>query len=118
MTTRIFKLKTQASPADAQWARKLAAHLIDQGFEGGELDDLVYEVAESLARDLKTELGATMGKNPASREYTAAEEINQHSLEDQLLVIGQWHAGSDKLMQALKAALGIDLPNEFWPAGA
>lgn len=118
MTTRIFKLKSQASPEHAEWAKKLAAYLVEKGFEGGELDDLVYEVAQSFARELKLGLSAKMGQSLADREYTAAEEINQHSVEDQLLVIGQWRLGDDKLIPALTAALGIDLPKEFRLIGA
>lgn len=114
MTTRIFKLKQGASSQNISWAKKMAEYLQSRGFDCSELDDLIYQVAESLSLQLKEELGATTAQKIAIHEYTAAEEVNKYSALDQLIILRSWHKSDEVLRQLLTSALGITLPDEFW----
>ena len=69
---------------------------------------------EATRQVLKAELSEKMATKLAENEYTAAEEINQHSLVDQLLVLRNWHLDDNELKILIMKSLGIELDEKFW----
>lgn len=114
MPTRLYKLKQHLTHQHLEWAQRLSAHLQQLGFTGKEFDDLLYGIAQVVSLQLKAELSEKMATKLAENEYTAAEEINQHSLVDQLLVLRNWHLDDNELKILIMKSLGIELDEKFW----
>jgi hypothetical protein len=110
MTTQIFKLKNLGQAAHAQMAERICAHLEAMGFGCEHLDDSMYRVAEEISHKLLEEFGTSTAQRLAEQEFAAAEEVNQHSMVDQLIVLRQSCANNEAFAELLGSALRIDSP--------
>lgn len=107
MTTKIFNLKNNAKPADVENAQRLVTELESLGFRGEHLEDHVFRVAQAFALKYKEDVGESSAQRSAALEFTAAEEINQHSMLDQLIVIQQWISDEEKFAGLLEQSFGL-----------
>ncbi len=114
MTTQIFKLKNLGHEAHSQQAQRICEHLESLGFGCEDLEDLIYRLAEEISFNLKEEYGASTAQRMASQEFTAAEEISQNSMIDQVIVLRQSCGNDDSLRSLLSKALFIDVPQELF----
>lgn len=114
MTTQIFKLKEKSSPIAREQASKISNYLESIGFDGSPLDDKIFEIAESISLKLKENFGPSMAQKFSSQEFMAAEEINQHSLVEQIIVIQQWHESALDFHSVLSNAFGTEIPKSLW----
>lgn len=87
MSSKIFQLHKQATAEFTGQANEVERFLASQGFESKDIDDLVYVLAERLSNEYRDEVGATTAQRLAQAEYNAAEELNQISMNQQLLVL-------------------------------
>jgi hypothetical protein len=116
MTTQIFKLKNIGQEAHSSQAQRICAHLESLGFGCEDLEDLIYHLAEEISLKLKEEYGASTAQRMASQEFTAAEEISQNSMIDQVIVLRQSCESDDALRTLLIDALRTELPQELFIA--
>lgn len=108
MGTQIFKLKKQAKDVEMNQAQCLSGYLQTLGFDCEQLEDMLYRVAEIISLKLKDELGEVLARRRADQEFTAAEEINQNSMVDQLIVLRQWYEDENAFFKAISENLNLN----------
>lgn len=109
MSAQIVRIKLSAGPLHIANATRLAAALEARGFDPNDIDDLVYNVATEICRtqaELLTD--PSMRERAAIAEYTAADEINESSMVEQLTLLAAWHGSPQKFHDHLVAALRIE----------
>ena len=113
MSSKIFQLQSKASAHDAEQVQHIARFLGDQGFDCKDLDDLVYGLAESICNGYRDEVGPATAQRLAQAEFNAANELNQMSMDQQLLVLRSSSESSKSFLDMLEAHLKLKIPQEL-----
>ena len=75
-------------------ARKIADELFLQGFGPHHLDDIIYAIADEIC-------GSLDGDKACEEEYGFANELNTHTMVDQLSVLFVWFGTEEKMRSKL-----------------
>lgn len=85
-------------------AQKIATKLAAKGFEGRHLDDMIYEIAQSVCEKLKPS-----ALKEQDLEYRVANELNTEPMQVQLAVLAVWFDDEVVLQEKLEKDLMIQL---------
>lgn len=116
MSSKIYQLQTQATANLISQAEEVSNTLAQQGFESKDIDDLVYALAERISNEYREDVGAITAQRLAQAEYNAAEELNQLSMNQQLLVLRASCDDYKSFKAMIETHLRLSLPNLTVPA--
>lgn len=85
-------------------ANALAQSLAEKGFEGRHLDDMIYEIAQSICEKLRPS-----ASNAHDLEYRLANELNTQPMNVQLAVMAVWFDDDLVLTEKLENDLMVRL---------